>query len=90
MPSDAVGVSTVIAVEPGGGKVISNAGQEEWSVVSPSGLPAGVVDIDFVDESTGWALVASSECTSFKSNCATSSQLFKTTDGGQTWSLSPG
>ncbi|RLC58577.1 MAG: hypothetical protein DRI30_02415 [Chloroflexi bacterium] len=85
IPSDVVDLNTVIAV-PGGDKVYSTADQgETWSITSPNGLPAGVSDVDFASERVGWALVQSSECRSFKDDCSTASQAFKTADGGQTW-----
>jgi photosystem II stability/assembly factor-like uncharacterized protein len=56
-----------------------------WSVVSATGLPGGVVHLDFATKQTGWALGVSTECKEFKQNCSYTSQVYQTSDGGQSW-----
>ncbi len=84
-PSDA-DEEGLVAVEADGGKVVAAANRAaEWSVVSPNGLPATVVDVDFASGRVGWALVVTNACLSEKTNCIQSQGVFATTDSAQTW-----
>jgi photosystem II stability/assembly factor-like uncharacterized protein len=77
---------TVVEVELDGSKVYtSDDAGENWSLVSPKGLPTGVVDIDFTSADAGWALVQTNECLTLKDNCIQAQDVHATKDGGQTW-----
>jgi len=85
-PLDAVGSGGLIAVESDGGKVVTvTDDQQKPSVISPNGLPAGVIDVDFISGQVGWALVQTNTCLSEKSNCVQSASVYSTSDSGQTW-----
>ncbi len=86
VPSDVVDGQTVVVVEVNGSKIHSSADAgAKWSTTSPNGLPAGVVDVDFVSAEVGWALVQTNDCLTFKDNCVQSQNVYATTDAGQTW-----
>jgi photosystem II stability/assembly factor-like uncharacterized protein len=86
--ADPVNASTLIRVSTDGGKLFSTTDKgANWSILSPNGLPSGVVDIDFASAKVGWALVQTNTCLSFKDNCVQSQDVYKTSDGGQTWSV---
>jgi photosystem II stability/assembly factor-like uncharacterized protein len=86
IPADAVDANTMIAVTDDGAKVFSTTDKgANWSVVSPNGLPSGVLDVDFASAKVGWALVQNNICLSFKRNCIETQDLYRTPDGGQTW-----
>jgi photosystem II stability/assembly factor-like uncharacterized protein len=85
-PADVLEPNSVIAVTADGSKVVSTADSgRNWSVVSPNGLPGGVIGVDFASSKIGWALVFVGACKADKGGCTQSQDLFKTGDGGQTW-----
>lgn len=88
MPTDVIDSGAWVAAAPRG-KIFRAAGAtQQIEVIAPNGLPSGVVDIDFVDGSNGWAVVHEGKCPpGLKDGCTVIQQLFATTDGGQTWAV---
>lgn len=89
IPSDVVDSNTWVAATRDGGRVFVTRGPGRTvQEIAPNGLPAGLVDLDFAAGQVGWALVQTGECPpGLKTGCATISQLLKTNDGGQTWTI---
>ena len=56
---------------------ITNDGGQQWTKLTPSANFKQVTQLDFVSESTGWAI---------SNQSSGSSILLKTTDSGKTWS----
>ena len=89
IPSDVVDFNTWVAVSPDGARVFTTAdGGKNIQQIAPNGLQAGAVDVDFSTAEIGWALSSSGVCPpGLKTGCVILSQLLKTTDGGQTWTV---
>jgi hypothetical protein len=60
-----------------------NAGSG-WTVVTPTGLPSAVQRIQFTDQRLGWALAHESASQPDSNQCS-DEVLFKTIDGGHSW-----
>lgn len=59
---------------------VTRDGGETWEEFGQADLPGSHVRLEFVNEATGWSLV-------FEDNCGDDCLLlFKSTDGGKTWS----
>jgi photosystem II stability/assembly factor-like uncharacterized protein len=54
------------------------------AVQAPATAPAGVEDLQFANETVGWALAASGTCPP-GGPCAPGQVLFRTSDGGSSW-----
>jgi photosystem II stability/assembly factor-like uncharacterized protein len=54
-----------------------------WTMITPTGLPPSVQRIQFTDQRVGWALGHGSICQG--DQCASDELLFKTIDGGHSW-----
>lgn len=79
--------SDIWVLEPGSGILHESADSGgSWTRVASNGLSPNVVALDVTGPSTATALVANTQCQSFKSGCVTSQYLRITTDGGLTWS----
>lgn len=76
----------ILVVSPVGGLFSTTAAGQALPPISPNGLPVGVMRLKFTSVSSGWALVVENGCHNGKSDCHSQTSLFKTTDGGQTWS----
>jgi hypothetical protein len=91
-----IGQGVVTASSVAGGSVWFGASVgSEVVVVSSSGAVSPVTSadlyptvsaIDAISGSTAWAIASSSQCPSGKTSCTSVSALFKTTDGGASWS----
>jgi len=64
--------------------VTTDAGST-WQMRPAASLPATSQQLSFASSQVGWAVVSSSHCATFKSNCSTQTALFATSDGAQTW-----
>jgi photosystem II stability/assembly factor-like uncharacterized protein len=84
------------AATPGEIRLSASAGQGASAIqILATGLPPGVIDLDFQDDQAGWALAQTSVCHGDKAplgavqaqplRCATQTFLLSTADGGQTW-----
>jgi photosystem II stability/assembly factor-like uncharacterized protein len=69
--------------------VVTNRG-ESSSERTTSGLPitaqSAVTKLGYASTADGWALVSGSFCGGFKTDCSSYEALFRTTDGGSSWS----
>jgi photosystem II stability/assembly factor-like uncharacterized protein len=75
----------------------SSEGERDPALLSPNGLPPGLIKLDFTTEGVGWALVQEGTCFGDKipANrngtgsdpfyCLSQMRLFKTIDGGAQW-----
>ena len=87
------------AASPGAQRLyrVPNANTDMASQLE-SGLPQGVIGLDFVSQGTGWAIVQDGDCTGQKSaagqeaaageeafRCTSQMRLMKTADGGRNW-----
>lgn len=88
-PSVAERPDVWIAAEPDGSKIYRFVRSSSAQVVSPDGLPQGVQSLDFTSDEIGWAQVVTGSCAAGKNSCSTTSALYSTTDGGQTWNVVP-
>jgi hypothetical protein len=76
---------------------VSESLERNPTSVSPTGLPTGVIELDFATEDVGWALIQDGKCFGVKVpvllgipdanpfSCMLQSRLFMTTDGGIHW-----
>lgn len=87
IPTDIVDTNTWVVALSDGALYATPDGGKTWRAGITAGLPAGVSRLDFVSDSTGWALASFGACAGFKTDCATYTQMLATTDGGQTWTL---
>jgi len=86
MASDITESGGWVAAAPNGGRIFRSTSTQEVEEVAPNGLLPGVVDIDFADAKSGWAVVHEGRCPAgLKDGCVIIQQLLATTDGGQTW-----
>lgn len=70
----------------GSGLVATVDGGGTWGLPSPAvGLPAAPDSLLMADPQDGWALVGMNVCLTFKSNCSSRTGLYRTVDGGLTW-----
>lgn len=58
---------------------------DEPAVMSPNGLPPNVTGVVYRGKSDIVALASPSDCPAGKHSCASSTSVFGSTDGGQTW-----
>ena len=69
--------------------VVTNRGGSS-SEHTTSGLPitaqSAVTKLGYASAADGWALVSGSYCAGFKTDCSSYEALFRTTDGGSSWS----
>jgi photosystem II stability/assembly factor-like uncharacterized protein len=63
-----------------GGHLEVNTGHG-WTAITPTGLPAIVQEIEFVNAQIGFARTTDDQC----QGCSTREFLMKTVDGGRTW-----
>jgi hypothetical protein len=76
----------------------ARAPSEQAAILSPVGLPEGIVRLDFATDQAGWALVQEGTCQGYKVpagqeappgvqpfRCTLDTSLMMTTDGGMTW-----
>jgi hypothetical protein len=84
---ESVSADTWIVISPDGSKIYKGTFSSNTSqtVISPNGLPGGVVQTEWSDSNDGVALVVNSACPQGKDSCRSMSAVFSTTDGGQTW-----
>lgn len=69
---------------------ITQDGGRTWSYLDSPGF-AGATTLAFATPELGWALVTFSACRGFKSDCFYETRLYRTLDGGPSWSpSSPG
>jgi hypothetical protein len=84
------------AAMPGGTRLSASTAPGSDAVqINGTGLPSGVIDLDFLDSQAGWALAQTSVCRGEKASlgaeqmqplrCAAQTYLLRTVDGGQTW-----
>lgn len=59
---------------------------QRWERLAAAGLSGTPVALEFATAEVGWALTQAGECRGFKRDCTLRSQLFRTTDGGRSWS----
>lgn len=74
-----------MAVSPDASKVFSGTVGAAVAEVSPNGLPIGTDDVVLVSPTVAVAATSSGRCASGKQACTVSTDLVRTTDGGQTW-----
>jgi photosystem II stability/assembly factor-like uncharacterized protein len=70
---------------------------DEVEMTATTGLPRGVIQLDFVTSEVGWALIQDNQCSGEKISgdylepdavaysCSTDTQLYQTNDGGVRW-----
>jgi photosystem II stability/assembly factor-like uncharacterized protein len=70
---------------------------DEVEMTATTGLPRGVIQLDFVTSKVGWALIQDNQCSGEKISgdylepdavaysCSTDTQLYQTNDGGVRW-----
>ncbi len=71
-------------VTPSGDRVVLVSADGELTVISPSGLPGGVVSVSASSETAALVTVAAGACTG-EPSCTAADQVLETTDGGETW-----
>jgi photosystem II stability/assembly factor-like uncharacterized protein len=76
-----------LAVSPGDKIYSQRPGDSEVKVISSSGLPSTLAAIDFANDTIGWAYGGSGSCAKPKSDCSGTTQVLRTTDGGEHWSV---
>jgi len=59
-------------------------GGKRWKTTQ-SNLPIGIIELDFVTSSIGWARTTVGTCAQFKAQCTNQTAVLITTDGGETW-----
>ena len=84
-----VDARTWFVVSPAGGVHETIDGGLSWTTVATVPDLHGVVEASFGSPTVGWALVAGHGCTGNKAGCSTWSEVFRTIDGGRTWSAVP-
>ena len=68
------------------GIVATTSGGTAWSTrASPAPSGTAVIALTFGDPEAGWALVNFSGCRAFKADCYSTTLLYGTEDGAQTW-----
>jgi photosystem II stability/assembly factor-like uncharacterized protein len=95
LQTQVLSATTWVVVHAGGRRItITRDGGRTTEEVTPMGLPVRVVSIAFASDTTAWAWAAEAECpgpaTQVPGKMAchdTPVRLFRTTDGGQKWSL---
>jgi photosystem II stability/assembly factor-like uncharacterized protein len=99
LPFSAVGNRRWWAGTPDASRLYTaRAPSEQAAILSPAGLPEGVVALDFATDQAGWALVQEGSCQGYKApagqdappgaepfRCTLDTSLMMTTDGGITW-----
>jgi photosystem II stability/assembly factor-like uncharacterized protein len=58
---------------------------KNWQATQTSSLPAGIVELNFVTSTVGWARTTVGTCAQFKTQCSTQTAVLTTSDGGATW-----
>jgi hypothetical protein len=85
MPVAVAGDSWLVAQPDGKKLYVGNVSGGEPSTVTTSGLPAGVVQIGFLNKTQGAAIVDTTSCPNGKQSCASAAQIYYTSNGGTTW-----
>jgi hypothetical protein len=85
-PSSVASDGTLVVSSQTGDTIAKIDPDGSISSVTPSGLPSaiGLQELIFASSSDGWAVVQGGSCED-KSSCSEDSELFKTDDGGTTW-----
>lgn len=82
MPADVLSTSSWYV---GGARGVYRGGSQPVGPRS-SGLAGAVTAVDFASNNVGWVIATVSGCAGEKANCSSTSALYATSDGGETWS----
>ncbi len=89
LPLDVSASGNGLAALPDGASIRIAAAGATLSAQASSPVPAGVTQMELAASGSGWVVTWNGVCTGDKLapdfSCTQRSQLFKTTDGGQTW-----
>jgi photosystem II stability/assembly factor-like uncharacterized protein len=87
IPADVIDFDIRVALPADGSRLLASTERHDrLAEISPNGLPAGIVDVDFATREVGWAVAHSGACPrELKAGCTVLRQLLMTVDGGQTW-----
>lgn len=88
VPLAVLAPDTWLVLTPNGARAFATRDRgRSWDVISPNGLPAGVTHVSFATPRLGWAVVGYGICAAPKQDCSSRADLYRTTDGGQTWTV---
>jgi hypothetical protein len=99
VPVKILEADTLVLMPAGAQQILSIAPSNSGSLqVNTTSLPGSVVDLDFSQPASGWIRVQSGDCQGYKTkpgetvpldqtqfSCETHTRLYKTSDGGNTW-----
>lgn len=77
------------AILPDGSRVMSGTigASEDVEPISPNGLPSNVLDVAYIGPKTLAAIASVDSCPTGKASCESTTAVFVSDDGGQTWRL---
>jgi hypothetical protein len=84
VPSD-VGGNSLWFVLPDGSSVVRASVDGTLTAATPTGLPTGVESVSAQSDLVASATTSTTSCLDGKQSCTTVGGVFKTVDGGQTW-----